>query len=414
MNELCAEYLVLTPYQWVRNGCIVFDKEIREIYQKERVEEPGTVITHGLTSSHTHLGLYPIRTTVAFGLRLDDWVGEYAWPWEKFLMENPELSYHISIIAIEEMAANGVTAFADMHFNEEEVLKAVIDSGMKADLSVAIMNRGVFSDYRHGVDENLKLLKKAQGHSRIKVRFGPCTPRLLTPKEFRNVVDTAKEHGVGIHTHLAEVKDDELWLMKNWGMNLRDFIRYTQLDCTDSLIAHAIWIESAIDILSRSTATLIHLPRSNVYLGDGHMPVYYLVNRGAKVSIGIDIAPTYNIRDDMKAFLMLNSGMMTPALIELPYSLATEAGYKALQLGTGSIRVGEPADIVMWRTEETPEKPHPLASVMLTNMEASEVYVDGELILKDGVLTRLGEDRVENSRIALKEYIKSFRTGSSS
>ncbi|MEM4686242.1 MAG: hypothetical protein QXY67_01960, partial [Zestosphaera sp.] len=97
MNEVCGDYVVINPYLWLSKACVRFDTRIKEVYAApETAEKPDRVkiITHGMATTHTHLGLYPIRNTVVSGMNLDDWVKNFVWGWERFLRENPEVSYY--------------------------------------------------------------------------------------------------------------------------------------------------------------------------------------------------------------------------------------------------------------------------------------------------------------------------------
>ncbi len=411
MKKICGDFLVLTPYKWIKNGCIYFDKHIRAItneYFSSRQEKETVIITHGLASTHTHLGLYPVRSSVAYGLDLDSWVKGYAWPWEKFLIENPELSYYVAILAMRDMLSSGVTAFADMHFNEDKVAKAVADVGMKGDLSVAIMDGGVFSSFEEALESNRQLIRTVKSYEKVTARFGPCTPRLLTPNQFKLVVEEARELGVGIHTHIAEVVDDEVWLKNKWKMRLSEFLNYVELTSVDAIVAHAIWIHSSIEKFVNSRLWVSHPPRSNTFLGDGKAPITELLALGGKVSLGIDVAPTYSLRNDMVAFLTLHYGGGRNLGVDIAFSLATEGGYRALGLGTGDIAVGEPADLVVWKVKNSVVH-DPVAEVVTGNPTVGQVYVDGELVLDDGKLTCLGFDKLAESEAVLTEYLRMFK-----
>lgn len=415
MRELCGDFLVINPYTWVRNACVSFDSKIRKIRVKRtpnlryrQKKHHYTIITHGLASAHTHLGLYPIRSSISNGLDLDGWVRIYAWPWEKYLRENKRLTYVNALLCLEELVKSGVTAFADMHFNEEEIGKATERVGVKGDLSVALMDGGVFESFEEGLKENLYLVNKFRESKLVNVRLGPCTPRLLTPEQFRNTVELAEELGVGIHTHLAEVPLDLAYLRKKWDMGLKEFIKYVKLTEVNSLVAHGIWATSVIDDFSTSrNVYIVHPPRSNVLLGDGRLALLKIISEGIKVALGVDVAPTYRITDDMSFAIALHYQGLKPISSELIFSLGSEGGYRSLGLGSGDLVVGETADIVVWRVRREAFT-HPIASIVLGNARVSEAYVNGELILSDNALTNIPENEMENARKELNEYLSDF------
>jgi cytosine/adenosine deaminase-related metal-dependent hydrolase len=45
--------------------------------------------------------------------------------------------------------------------------------------------------------------------SMLKISLAPCSPFSVTPESMRKTVEVANKHGLQIHTHLAETKDEE-------------------------------------------------------------------------------------------------------------------------------------------------------------------------------------------------------------
>lgn len=409
MNEICGDYVFINPYVWLSNACVRFTDRIKEIFTYSNERKAGDhevrIVTHGMASTHTHLGLYPVRDTISSGLNLDSWVAGKAWRWEKFLRRFPEVSYLSALLAATELLSSGVTAVADMHFNEEMVYKAVSEVGVRADLSVAVMDGGVFENYEEALEENLSLLRRVQGGN-VKVRFGPCTPRLLSPRQFREVVELAKQHGVGIHTHLAEVYEDLAWLKSRYSLSLKEFINVTGMSEVDTIVAHAVWAGDVADVLSMSNFTVSHPPRSNVLLGDGRAPVRSFLRHGVNVTLGVDVAPTYNIIDDVKAYVFLHYKGEGPSDIQEAFRLATTNAYRGLGFGSGELVQEEVADLVVWSVTG-PILGDPLARIVWGSPKAEEVYVSGRLVLKDGVPVSTGP-RLDRVRSVLHDHVGEF------
>ncbi|MCD6323901.1 MAG: amidohydrolase family protein [Desulfurococcales archaeon] len=411
MPEVCGDYLIVSPYVTLRNMCVSFDKKINGFYPVRERNDSGRirVVTHGLASAHTHLGLYPVRGSLGLGLILDDWVKEEVWGWEKFLRSTPEASYYAALKALTDLLRSGVTAVADMHYNGDQVGKAALQVGVRVDLSTPIMDGGVYNSYDEGLHENLELVRRFKGSDMINVRLGPCTPRLLTPKQFKEVVDIAKDLGVGIHTHLAEVEKDVIHLRKEWGMSLNEFLHYTGVLEVDALVAHSIWVSQAIYGLIRNNVWVVNTPRSNTALGDGITPVLTFLGEGGNVALGVDVAPTYSIIDEMNAFLHLHYVGGRPLPPEKVFELATIGGYQALKLGTGRVETGEPADIVVWETPPDTYPASPIFLVVSGMSKPSEVYVGGELVLRDSKPLKAGISE-ETVSAKLEVFLKRFKS----
>ncbi len=377
MGELCGELVIIDAYHVVKDACVVFDEAVKRV-EDGGSGEPGTVITHGFGSLHTHLALRPIGWSVTVSSSLDEWVRKYAWPWEKLVRDDEELAAASAAWGAYELMASGATLVADMHFNEVAVGRVLERLGMRADLSVAVMDGGVFESFEEALEENKELIRWARGRRTITARYGPCTPRLLTPQQYGAVVRLAAEEGVGVHTHIAEVPDDELYLLKHYGIDLRGFVDVTRLRTVDAVVAHAIWAYGSIE---PSWARISHSPRSNIALGDGKAPVVKYLANGFVVGLGVDVAPTYNIREEARAAYYLHS--LDGLTKESIYSMLTEGPYMGLGLGTGRLVEGEPADLVMWRVREGGD---PISAILFGDADPLKILVGGRVVWDEGLL----------------------------
>ncbi|MEM0065460.1 MAG: amidohydrolase family protein [Sulfolobales archaeon] len=402
MTEVCGRYVIVSADEVIENACLVFNERIVRI-EKERGIRDNTIVTHGLTSIHTHLGLYPIRTTLTGYMRLDDWVTRYVWRWEKFLRKEPELSYATAVLALSKVVLSGVTAVADMHFNEDKVAEALLKVGIRGDLSVAIMSRGVYDSFEVAMDENVELAKKYGGSSLIKIRLGPTTPRLLSPHEFKEVVDKAKEMGIGIHTHIAEVPEDARFIREAYGMSMKDFIEFVELKTVNTIIAHGVWLDPETELaLAHPNITIAHCPTSNTLLRDGVAPIKKYLDKGIRVGLGIDVSLSYSILDEITAatYLHLGRGDLGPR--EMLY-LATVAGYQALGIGKGIIEVGETADIVLWSIDEPAIDP---VIGLIASGRVTQAYVGGRKIVEEGHILGVSSEEIGEFEKEVLRYFK--------
>ncbi|MEM2308154.1 MAG: amidohydrolase family protein [Sulfolobales archaeon] len=405
MTEVCGRYVLVSANEVIENACLVFNENIVRV-EKEKGVQDNTLVTHGLTSTHTHLGLYPLRTTLTGYTKLDEWVARYVWRWEKLLRREPELSYATAVLALSKVVLSGVTAVADMHFNEDKVAEALLKVGIRGDLSVAIMSRGVYDSFEVAVGENVELAKKYGGSSLIKVRLGPTTPRLLSPLEFKEVVDRAKEMGIGIHTHIAEVPEDAEYVRGTYGMSMKDFIEFVDLKAVNTIIAHGVWLDSETELtLAHPNITIVHCPTSNTLLRDGVAPIKRYRDKGIRVGLGIDVSLSYSILDEIAAatYLHLGRGDIGPREM---FDAATASGYQALEIGRGTIEVGETADIVLWSIDELTLDP---IVGLIASGRVIEAYVRGRKIVEEGsILGVSGEEIGEFEKEVLRYFKKCF------
>jgi len=406
MREVCAHYVILSPGTYLENACVTFKESVVGV-EVERGAEEGTVLSHGFASAHTHLGLYPLRTSLT-GLPLDRWVEKYVWPWERLLRKEPDLSYYSALLALGKLLVGGVTAVADMHFNEDRVARAFIELGVRGDLSVAIMSRGVYDSFEEGLQENIALVRRVGGSNLLRTRLGATTPRLLALGEYKEVVDTARKLGIGVHTHIAEVPEDLEHLRDSYGMSLAEFIEYVGLANVDSLIAHGIWLDKdAIAKLRSSKATVVHCPLSNTLLRDGVAPLRELLTSGVRVALGSDVSPSYSILDEVKVSLSMHLGRGDIEVGEL-FASATVSGYQALGFGRGIIAPDEPADLVLWEVGEPIQNPY---LALLAARGVREVYVAGRKVVEDGVITGVSDDVLKEAKREVFGWLRNLSAG---
>ncbi|MCD6278531.1 MAG: amidohydrolase family protein [Desulfurococcales archaeon] len=402
--EICSSVVVINPYLVLTNACLKIkgSKIISLSFESGSLEDKPTAITHGLASLHTHLALYPIRHSITYGGDLDSWVLNFAWPWERILRQEPELSYYSAVLALDELVSSGVTAVADMHFNEEYVARAIEEAGIKGDLCTPIMNGGVYDSFEESINENLKLARSLRDKPDFTVRLGPCTPRLLTPDQVKYITELAIELRLGLHMHVGEVYADSAYLTKYFGLSIRDFLEHVGLGAVDTILAHGIWLLDGSNYLVWKPVVIAHSPRSNILLGSGLIDVKNYRSTGVDIALGVDVAPTYNALDELRTFLYAQKLECTD-YFDVLY-MVTSAPYRSMGFGSGSLSVGEPADVAVWDVGDklgylVKSKPYSLLTQFFIcefmsalaegELRLKELYAGGKLIVRDGKPTVL-------------------------
>ncbi|HDD26207.1 MAG TPA: hypothetical protein ENF75_03865 [Acidilobales archaeon] len=402
---ICSDYLVKGISEIKRRMCLVISngviedikpyepKELPRGYEKLNYVGKHTVITHGFASSHTHLGLYPIRSTLLNKLELDAWVKRYVWPWELELRRRPELSYHTALIALKELVSSGVTLVIDMHPNGSEVAKALIKYGVRGNICTPVMEGGAYKSIDESLKENLRLLNEWHGkHELITVGLCPCTVRLASKEAYEKCIELALKYSTNIHTHLSEVVDDIKYTLSKYGKRPAHYLLELGIGKVKTIIAHGVWLTlNEIRALSSPNITLITNPRSNYLLRSGKPQLRHIV-KYLNTGLGVDVAPTYNIIDEI-LFLKFNERWLAPHDM---YRLLTE-GYRALSIGKGFIDVDEVADVTVWRLNACIGDP--LMGVLQGVAKPSLIMVNGAPIYRD-----------DKFKVAYDEFNKSYST----
>ncbi|MFQ5710764.1 MAG: amidohydrolase [Candidatus Geothermarchaeales archaeon] len=367
---------------------------------EEIIDASGKVVLPGLISGHTHAALTLLRG-LADGMRLDEMAREWLWPFESSL--KPEDSYVGAQLACLEMVKAGITCFADMHFNMEEVAKAVRDSGLRASLSVAMMDQeGMPFTLAEAVRENEELIKKwhQKASGRITCMFGPCTVRITSAELFAKARELASKYKVGMHLHLSEVEEDINFTLTRFKMRPVKYLYNMGVLGPDVLAAHCVWLDDdEIKILKRTKVNVVHNPTSNVKSSAGIARTADLIASGINVGLGVDAAVCNNTLDmfwEMKMASLIqcvvtpkNPGRLPP---EKALDMATINNAKALGIESevGSIEVGKRADLILVDLNQphlTPLVERPKLNLLshlvyaVSGRDVDTTIVDGQVVM---------------------------------
>ena len=123
----------------------------------EVIDGKGNLLIPAFYNAHCHAAMTLFR---GYGedLPLDRWLNEKIFPAEDRL--TPKSVNVATKLAIAEMLANGVASFSDMYMFMDEVANAVLETGIKANLSRSIVGSGENYDSMPSVSEANNLYEK--------------------------------------------------------------------------------------------------------------------------------------------------------------------------------------------------------------------------------------------------------------
>src|SRR5256714_14477682 len=205
----------------VRGDLVIRDGRIAEVGAAinpdvdEAIEATGCAILPGFVQTHIHLCQTLFRGA-ADDLALIDWLKKRVWPMEA---AHDAASLRASArLGIAELIKGGTTCALTMETvrHTEEVFRVVDESGFRANVGKCMMDKGddvpaaLREETRASIDESLRLIDKWDGaaNGRVRCCFAPrfaisCTRELLS-----EVSTLAKQHGVTIHTHASENRNE--------------------------------------------------------------------------------------------------------------------------------------------------------------------------------------------------------------
>jgi 5-methylthioadenosine/S-adenosylhomocysteine deaminase len=368
------------------------------------IDAAGKVLMPGLVNAHTHAAMTLLRS-YADDLPLMDWLQNKIWPVEDKL--TGEDIYWGTMLANLEMIKSGTTTFADMYFFMPDVAKAVDESGMRALLSRGML--GVAPTADQAIAESRAFIQEwhRQAGGRITVQLGPHAPYTCPPDYLRKVLAMAAEYKVGIHTHLAETRQEVENCLKDYGKTPIKLMDELGLFEHQVLAAHCVHLsDEEIDILAEKKVGVAHNPGSNMKLASGVAPVTRLLEKGATVGLGTDGTASNNNLDMIEeirlATLLQKVSTEKPTVIPAlqALELATIGGAKAVGLHEhiGSITKGKKADLIILNLHAPHLTPrHDIVSLLTYAASAADVetvIIDGKVLMQDRKMLYLDEEKV--------------------
>lgn len=367
--------------------------------------------------AHAHL---PMSLMRGYGenLSLSDWLNRRIFPFEAHLDGNAV--YWASMLSIAEGIRFGIVSFSDMYYFSDEVARAVIHSGAKANISRAATQ---FDDddiwEKPFFREAAQLYKDYNGAAdgRILIDMSIHGEYTSTPKTVEQMADFTRELGAVMHIHVSETRKEHEECKQRRGMTpVRYFSELGALD-TRPLLAHCVWLEEDdLEILKEKGATVAVNPVSNLKLASGVCDVDRLLKKGINVAIGTDSVASnnsLNFIEEMKFFCLATKGFTgDPAVVSPRDALrAATAGGAAAQgrTHTGLIREGWKADLTVIDTDRPYMVPvHDMMNNLIYSASGTDVVLtmaDGRVLYRDGEFMTMDIERVKAEAAGAAEKI---------
>ena len=359
--------------------------------EKDGLDLTGKLVMPAFYNTHTHAAMTLMRG-ISDDDPFDKWLFEKVLPLESKL--DGEMVYWGTMLAMMEMASRGIAAFVDMYFFLEDVVRAVLDFGMRA-----VITRGLVDeegDDGGRLEENLNVFKRWNGErGMLRVGFGPHSPYTCTPEYLRRISDIAKTENAMVTMHLREAS----WERERY--DLKEVVE--PFKGVDFLAVHVVHINGEeIEILKDNGVKVSHNPSSNLKLGNGVSPVSDLLESGIEVGLGTDGSASNNSLDvwhEMRTATLLQK-MRDPTKIDPSQAIrmATEAGAEIMGFNAGRIEPGKLADLVVLNVDSPHYRPlSRLKSHLVHSGNSGDVYatmVNGEWIYMDGKFPKVDRDEI--------------------
>ncbi|NGO14121.1 amidohydrolase [Streptomyces sp. HC44] len=366
----------------------------------EHIDARGQIAMPGLVNCHTHAPMVALRG-VAEDLPVEEWFNDVIWPIESNLTEKDvELGARL---ACAEMIRGGVTCFADHYFSMDTVAAVVAECGMRANLGEAYFSSQGAEGRERSLDFALRQRGGADG--RITTSLAPHAPYTVDDADLAKAAQLAREHGLLVHTHAAENRDQTDTSLARHGRTPIEILQGAGLLDVDLLIAHGTGIvERDLPVLARATGRIgvASAPRGYLkFAWPTTTPVRALRELGIPVGLGTDGAASNSSLDVWDAMaltaLVQKSTEGDPRWLTSRQALhhATLQSTRAVGLGQeiGSLAPGRKADIILVDLTGPHTQPvHDLPATLVHSARSSDVrttIVDGRVLMRDRELLTL-------------------------
>ncbi|NLG25810.1 MAG: amidohydrolase, partial [Clostridiales bacterium] len=312
------------------------------------IDARGGLCLPGLNNAHTHAAMTLLRGAGS-DLPLMDWLNA-VWPLEDKM--DGSAIYWGTMLAAAEMLRRGITSFADMYLHMGDVAAAVGDSGMRANLS-----RAVVADDGSRVREGAALFEEFDGafDGRAKVYMAVHGEYTSGPDDVRAVIEAAHRLKTGVHIHLSETPGEVAGCIGRRGASPVKYFDDLGLFELPALAAHCVAVDQDdIEILARRGVWAVHNPASNLKLASGFMPAEAMRRAGVRLALGSDGVASnnrYDLFDDMRLAALAQKALTgDPAALPVAEVLGMATRGGALAMGfndVGLVKPGMKADLIL-------------------------------------------------------------------
>jgi len=414
------------------------------------IDARGKLLHPGLINAHTHA-----HGNLAKGMG-DRWTLELlltAGPWISGgrTLEDKHLSAKIGAV---EMVMKGCTSSYDLPLEfpapSVEGLQAVGSAyaavGMRAVIAPMVADRTFFeaipglmdvltpalqqdvdklrlAPWKTSVDSMGRALREWKlDRDQVRLGVAPTIPHHCSDDLIRACVALSAEHGVGLHTHVAESKVQAIVGLQRYGKTLTAHLEDLGVLGPRFTVAHGVWLDDDdMRRLGDRGASVAHNPGSNMRLGNGFADMRAMLDRRVNVGLGTDGA---NCSDNLNMYESMRlasfvSKAQRPDLerwvtTDQVVLAATEGSARALGFegAIGWLAPGYKADIVFLDLSHPNWIPLNDPTNQLVHTEdggaVTHVMIGGRMVVQDRRLTTVDVAALAREAEAARERLARF------
>ena len=305
------------------------------------IDARDQIVIPGLVNTHHHM-FQTLTLAFAQDDELFGWLRDLYPVWAHL---TPEMVKVSTQTAMAELLLSGCTTSSDHlyiypngRFGQvrlEESIEGATEIGMRfhaarGAMSVGASNGGLPPDAM--VEDEAAILKDTQRlierwhdperFAMQRIVVAPCSPFSVSRELMRDAAWLPRQHGVSLHTHLAENDNDIAYTREKFGCSPAEYVEQLGWVGLDVWCAHCVKLDAhGIALFARTGTGVAHCPCSNMRLASGIAPVRAMRDAGVSVGLGVDGAASND------AVHMLGEARMAMLLQRVATSYLPAAGY---------------------------------------------------------------------------------------
>lgn len=392
----------------------------------EVIDASDQVVIPGLVNTHHHMyqsltrAIRPAQDRELFG-----WLQTLYPIWAGL---TPEMTRVSTQTAMAELLLSGATTSSDHLYiypngtRLDDSIEAAAEIGMRfhaarGSMSVGQSQGGLPPD--RVVEREDAILKDTQRlierwhnpgrFAMQRIVVAPCSPFSVSRELMRDSALLARQHGVSLHTHLAENDNDIAYTREKFNCTPAEYAEQLGWLGRDVWCAHCVKLDDAgIRLFARSGTGVAHCPCSNMRLASGIAPIRAMRDAGVPVGIGVDGSASndsgHMLAEVRQALLLQRvargaekgpSAMSAREALEI----ATRGGAQVLNRDDiGQLAPGMAADIVTVPLDEIGMAGglhDPLAALLFCHVpRVKHSIVNGRVVVRDGRLATVDLPRL--------------------
>jgi cytosine/adenosine deaminase-related metal-dependent hydrolase len=390
------------------------------------IDASRTVVVPGFVNTHHHFFQTLTRALPqAQNAKLFDWLVYHYEVWKHIDEEAVRAS---TMLAVGELLKTGCTTTTDHHYLyprgfggdlpaiqfEAAATLGIRFSPSRGSMSLSTKDGGLPPDSVVQTDEEILAESERailafhddSDFSMRRITLAPCSPFSVTPELMRETAALARRHGVMLHTHLAETRDEDEFCLQTFGKRPLALMEDCDYLGPDVYYAHGIFFtDEELALLAKTGTGVSHCPSSNMRLGSGIARVAEMRRDGVPVSIGVDGSASNDTSDylgEMRNALLLQRVRYGSDAIGARdiLEIATEGGARALGFSrVGRIEAGFAADLALFdvhRFDYAGALADPVAALLFAGYSHETAYtvVNGTIVVREGRLVGYDEERL--------------------